>query len=102
MTPPESGAPAQRTASTLDVWLAALAEDLGLGPVAYDVTGLLDVARDVAHGVARPAAPLSLFLVGLAAQRAGGSAADVAAACRQASALALRWEAERPGAGGSA
>lgn len=76
---------------SLDGWLAALTAELELGAPAYDVAGLLDVARDVAHGVARPAAPLSLFLVGLAAQRAGGSADDVAAACVRASALAARW-----------
>lgn len=86
MTPSETNAP-----GGLDAWLAALAEELGLEPGPYDVTGLLDVARDVAHGVARPAAPLSLFLVGLAAQRAGGTAADVEAACRTASDLAGRW-----------
>ena len=44
---------------SLDGWLAALTAELELGAPAYDVAGLLDVARDVAHGVARPAAPLA-------------------------------------------
>jgi hypothetical protein len=50
---------------TLDDWIAAVSEELGLGPV--DSTAVLDLARDVAHGVARPAAPLTCLLIGLAA-----------------------------------
>jgi len=56
---------------TLDDWIAAVSEELGLGPV--DSTAVLDLARDVAHGVARPAAPLTCLLIGLAAN----SAADL-------------------------
>ncbi len=82
--------------SVLDEWLAvASAEgglDEGTGAAYRDL--VLDLARDVAHGVARPAAPLTTFLLGLAAGRAGGSAADVerlAAALTQAAAA---WTAE--------
>jgi len=42
---------------------------------------VLDLARDVAHGVARPAAPLTAYLLGVAVGRAGvavGRAADAA------------------------
>jgi len=39
---------------------------------------VLDLARDVAHGVARPAAPLTTYLAGLAVG-AGQDAGDVAA-----------------------
>lgn len=53
---------------TLDEWVAAVSEELGLGDV--DVAAVLDLARDVAHGVARPAAPLTCLLVGLAASDA--------------------------------
>lgn len=63
---------------TLEEWLAAVCAELGLDGL--DRTLLLDLARDVAHGVARPAAPLTTFLVGLAAGRAGGTGADVRAA----------------------
>jgi len=52
---------------------------------------LLDVARDVAHNVMRPAAPLSTFLVGLAAGRAGATAADIEQAATVVSALAAEW-----------
>jgi hypothetical protein len=47
---------------------------------ATDVPLLLDVARDAAHGIARPAAPLTTFLVGLAAGQRGGGAEAVASA----------------------
>jgi hypothetical protein len=50
---------------TLDEWVAAVSGELGLG--AIDTRAVLDLARDVAHGVARPAAPLTCLLVGLAA-----------------------------------
>src|SRR5690606_32792892 len=48
----------------LEEWVTALAERLGLDAASIPTAVLLDVARDVAHGVARPAAPLSTFLVG--------------------------------------
>ena len=38
---------------------------------------VLDVAREAAHLVERPAAPISTFLLGYAAARAGGSREDV-------------------------
>jgi hypothetical protein len=62
----------------LDDWVARAGDALGLDPASVDVTELLDLTRDVAHGVARPAAPLTAFLVGLAAGRAGGDPAAVA------------------------
>lgn len=50
---------------TVDDFAAILTEELGL-TVSLDTTLLLDIARDVAHGVARPAAPVSTALVGAA------------------------------------
>jgi Domain of unknown function (DUF6457) len=38
-----------------------------------DVDALLDLARDSAHRVERRAAPVTTFLIGLAAGRAGGT-----------------------------
>ena len=55
------------------------------------VTVLLDLARDAAHGVARPAAPLATFAAGLALGRAGGSLDDLRAAAARVAALADRW-----------
>jgi hypothetical protein len=79
----------------LDDWIAALCRELDLD-VTVDETLLLDVARDAAHNVARPAAPLTTFLVGLAAGRAGGSPEDVARAAEVASRLALGWSPAEP------
>jgi hypothetical protein len=56
----------------LDAWVHELSTALGVDPGATDVNLLLDLARDAAHGVARPAAPLTTFLVGLAAGLRGG------------------------------
>jgi Domain of unknown function (DUF6457) len=66
--------------SDLDEWVSEAGAALGLDPSAVDLTLLLDLARDVAHGVARPAAPMTAFLVGLAAGGNGGDAAAVRAA----------------------
>ncbi|MGO1511314.1 MAG: DUF6457 domain-containing protein [Actinomycetaceae bacterium] len=55
----------------LDEWLVEAADELGLDPTEVDVNLVLDLTRDVAHGVARPAAPLTAFLLGVAAGRSG-------------------------------
>jgi hypothetical protein len=72
---------------SLEQWATALAAELGLEPDAVDVEQVLDLAADAAHGVVRPAAPLTTFLVGLAAGRAGGGDAEVADAVARAEAL---------------
>ncbi|CBG71591.1 putative molybdopterin-guanine dinucleotide biosynthesis protein [Streptomyces scabiei 87.22] len=83
----------------LDEWISAVKDELGID-LDVDITELLDLARDAAHSVARPAAPLTTFLIGYAAARAGGGPEAVTEAARKASALALRWaEEDSPGAG---
>ncbi|TLS42180.1 molybdenum cofactor guanylyltransferase [Streptomyces montanus] len=77
----------------LDEWISAVKDELGID-LDVDTGALLDLARDAAHGVARPAAPLTTFLVGYAAARAEGGPEAVAEAARRATALALRWAAE--------
>ncbi|MFD5446905.1 MULTISPECIES: NTP transferase domain-containing protein [unclassified Streptomyces] len=77
----------------LDEWISAAKDELGID-LDVDTRVLLDLARDAAHGVARPAAPLTTFLVGYAAARAGGGADAVADAARKAAALAQRWAEE--------
>ncbi|CAM5517533.1 NTP transferase domain-containing protein [Streptomyces purpurascens] len=77
----------------LDEWISAVKDELGID-LDVDVKELLDLARDAAHGVARPAAPLTTFLVGYAAARAGGGPEAVAEAARKAVALAARWAEE--------
>ncbi|MFI1761622.1 NTP transferase domain-containing protein [Streptomyces sp. NPDC020800] len=77
----------------LDEWISAVKDELGID-LDVDTGVLLDLARDAAHNVARPAAPLTTFLVGYAAARGKGSPEDVAEAARKAAALALRWQDE--------
>lgn len=81
--------------NVLDEWITAVKDELGID-LEVDTGVLLDLARDAAHGVARPAAPLTTFLVGYAAAKAAGSnpgavADAVADAARKAAALADRW-----------
>jgi hypothetical protein len=71
----------------LRAWVDELAAALGVEAESVDVRIQLDVARDAAHGVARPAAPVTTFLVGLAAGRAGGDAAAINAAASRAQQL---------------
>lgn len=55
---------------TLDEWVAAAAAELELGDVpAGEQQLILDLAREVAHNVVRPGAPVSAYLVGLAVGR---------------------------------
>ena len=67
--------------STMDQWTAAVCADLGLDPSSADLRAVLDLTRDVAHGVARPAAPLTAYLVGVAVGR-GLSLPDAAGRVR--------------------
>ncbi|MEU6104728.1 NTP transferase domain-containing protein [Streptomyces flaveolus] len=82
----------------LDEWISAAKDELGID-LDVDTRVLLDLARDAAHGVARPAAPLTTFLVGYAAARAGGGPEAVAEAAHKAAALAQRWAEEAAGTG---
>ena len=64
----------------LKPWLNALAQALQLpkgAPSDHAIRTLLAVARDAAHEVERPAAPLTTFLVGVAVGR--GATLDAAA-----------------------
>lgn len=81
--------------STLDAWTTALAAELEIEPT-VDLDLLLDLARRAAHGIDRPAAPLTTFLVGYAAGQSAGTT-SVADAARTASALIDTWQ---PPAGG--
>ena len=52
--------------NVLEEWSGQVSAELGIPAEALDVTAVLDLARDVAHGVARPAAPLTSYLLGVA------------------------------------
>ena len=76
----------------LDRWADALRERFGLGADDVPISLILDLARDVANGVARPAAPFSAFVAGLVAGRAGGSPDDIREAVEGVVALAEDWK----------
>jgi hypothetical protein len=67
--------------TTLDEWTAYVSAALGVPPEALDRDLVLDLARDSAHRVARPAAPLTTYLAGVAVGR-GATPADVDATIR--------------------
>jgi hypothetical protein len=72
--------------ATLDEWTRTVCTRLGLEEVDRDL--VLDLARDVAHGVARPAAPLSTYLLGVAV----GRGADPRTAAATITELAAGWQ----------
>ena len=75
----------------LDDWLAAAAAELGISEADVPIGLVLDIAADVAHGVARPAAPLSTFLVGLALGRGAHGGESLDALAERISGLARDW-----------
>lgn len=77
----------------LQDWLATLLHDLELDD-GVDMRLLLDVSREVAHAVERPAAPLTTYVLGLAVARepAGGRTVDDLA--ERVSALVRLWPQE--------
>lgn len=85
-------APAPR-GSVLHRWLVSVADTLGVDPDALDVETLLDLSRDVAHGVARPAVPLTSFLAGYAVASAGGDREAFDRVVDRVGALAAEWAA---------
>ena len=72
-------------------WVDELCEELGI-ELELDEALVLDLARDAAHNVERPAAPITTFLLGYAAASAGGSPEQVERLAAVATALALRWD----------
>lgn len=67
--------------STLDDWIVQASHALGLPADAIPADlrdELLDLTRDVAHGVARIAGPLTCYLVGIAVGRGQAPSAALA------------------------
>ena len=81
--------------SVLAEWVDEVRTRLGLDPI--DPAVVLDLARDVAHGVTRPAAPVTAYLLGLAV----GRGADPVATARVVSDLATGWAARTVPAAGA-
>ncbi|WBB78375.1 DUF6457 domain-containing protein [Micromonospora sp. WMMD882] len=79
--------------SRMDEWVAAACADLDLEPAQVPVPAVLDLARDVAHNVLRPGAPVTAYLLGLAV----GRGADPAATAARLGELARGWSVEPGG-----
>ncbi|WP_434742177.1 DUF6457 domain-containing protein [Micromonospora sp. SH-82] len=82
--------------TVMDEWVVAACTELGLDPTQVPVPVVLDLARDVAHQVLRPGAPVSAYLMGVAVGR-GADPATVAARLTE---LAGSWPVEMGGGGG--
>ncbi|MEV6797598.1 DUF6457 domain-containing protein [Micromonospora rifamycinica] len=79
--------------TVLDDWVTAACAELDLDPAEVSVPTVLDLARDVAHQVLRPGAPVTAYLLGVAV----GRGADPAAAAARLSGLAAQWPVELGG-----
>ena len=75
--------------TTAERWIVAACAELGLDPAEVPVRTVLDLARVTAHQVERPAAPLTAFMLGLAA----GRGSDPAEAATRIEELAASWPA---------
>jgi hypothetical protein len=90
-TGPTQTGPTQTGAATTNSTTDATSTEL--------VDLVLDLARDAAHAVDRPAAPLTTFLVGYAAAHRGGGPASLTDCVAIARSLAASWERRAAGAG---
>jgi hypothetical protein len=84
-------------ASALSEWVTAVVRELGIEE-ALDREGVvdmvLDLTSDVAHGVSRPGAPVTAFLIGVAAGRADDPAVAARDYAQKISRLADGWGAD--------
>ncbi len=76
---------------TLHDWIDELCDALEID-VEVDEGLVLDMARDVAHAVDRPAAPISAFLLGFAAAQHGGGPEKLEELAERTNALADGWD----------
>jgi hypothetical protein len=82
--------PRRAPGADLPAWIESLTAALGVDPSLVDTDRLLSVAADVAHQVARPAVPITMFIAGLAA-----AGADPAPILARIEAEAGAWTAEQ-------
>ena len=72
-------------------WIDELCDVLDI-EVEVDEALILDLARDAAHNVERPAAPVSAYLLGYAAGSADANVEEVERLAGRAQALAEGWD----------
>jgi hypothetical protein len=75
-------------------WIDELCDALDI-EAEIDEGIILDLARDAAHAVERPAAPITTYLLGYAAALAGGSPEKVEELAARATELAEKWGGEK-------
>ncbi|MEY2989647.1 MAG: hypothetical protein RLZZ163_563 [Actinomycetota bacterium] len=63
-------------AKRMAIWVSRVTEELGV-PAPESIDVILGVAKDAAHSIERPAAPVTTFLLGYAVAT-GADAGDVA------------------------
>ena len=73
--------------TVLTDWIAAVCAEIGIDPSVVDERVILDLARDAAHQVDRPAAPVTTFLLGIAV----GGGQSLTSTADRLSALAATW-----------
>lgn len=69
----------QSDMAELDAWIEQMCAALGVDPAAVDRDALLGLAGRAAHGVVRPAAPVTTYLAGLVAGVAAAGGEEPAA-----------------------
>jgi Domain of unknown function (DUF6457) len=82
-------------AQALSEWVTAVTRELGLEGAldsGTTVDMVLDLTSDVAHGVSRPGAPFTAFLVGVAAGRAEDPAVAARDYAEKIARLADGWD----------
>jgi Domain of unknown function (DUF6457) len=84
--------------NTLKEWVELVCRELDLADVVSPAamqSRVLDLSKDVAHEVARPAAPLTAYLLGLAAGRSSDPEATADELAQRLCLLAHRWGEEQ-------
>lgn len=76
--------------TVMDDWVTAACAELRLDTADVPVPTVLELAKDVAHNVLRPGAPVTAYLLGLAV----GQGADPASAAARLGELARTWPVE--------
>lgn len=80
----------------IEKWVDELCRELSVPRDAVDINAVLELAKDAAHSVERPAAPVTAYLVGYAAGARGGGTATIEELIRSASRLARGWDTGPP------
>ena len=77
-----------RKMNEVERWSARATQELGIA-LPIDIASILDLTKEVAHGVTRPAAPVAAYLLGLVQ---GSDPTQVGVAEATLRRLAAEWE----------